>query len=80
MFDRIDHPARGRSGGHDGQPGRVCLDDGTSMKAKGRQGLPAGRRLILELPGGGGFGTPEERDPAASARDIVMGYVGQGSV
>jgi N-methylhydantoinase B len=36
--------------------------------------------LVLELPGGGGFGAPEERDPTASARDIVMGYVSQGSV
>ena len=80
MFDRIDHPARGRAGGHDGQPGRVHLDDGTPMKAKGRQRLPVGRRLVLELPGGGGFGAPQERDPQANARDVVMGYVDQGSV
>jgi N-methylhydantoinase B len=80
MFDRIDHPARGRSGGHDGHAGTVRLDDGTPMKAKGRQQLPARRRLILELPGGGGFGAPEERDSTASARDIVMGYVSEGSV
>ena len=80
MFDRIDYPARGRAGGHDGQPGRVHLDDGTPMKAKGRQRLPVGRRLVLELPGGGGFGAPEERDAQANTRDFVMGYVDQGSV
>ena len=31
MFDRIDHPARGRDGGHDGEPGSVMLDDGTRI-------------------------------------------------
>lgn len=75
MFDRIDHPARGRAGGQDGVPGRVRLDDGTAMRAKGRQKVPHGRRLVLELPGGGGFGPPQERDPAATARDVERGYL-----
>jgi N-methylhydantoinase B len=75
MFDRIDHPARGRHGGSPGSPGAVRLDDGTKMRAKGRQTLPHGRRLVLELPGGGGFGPPEKRDPEASARDVDLGYV-----
>ena len=78
MFDRIDHPAGGRDGGHSGAPGVVRLDDGTQMKAKGRQMLPAGRRLVLELPGGGGFGAPQDRDSAATARDIELGYVSAG--
>jgi N-methylhydantoinase B len=75
MFDRIDNPARGRAGGGDGAPGTVHLDDGTRMKAKGRQKLPHGRRLVLELPGGGGYGAPETREPAASARDLALGYI-----
>jgi N-methylhydantoinase B/oxoprolinase/acetone carboxylase alpha subunit len=29
----------------------------------------------MELPGGGGFGPPEKRDPQASARDVDLGYV-----
>ena len=75
MFDRVDNPARGRAGGADGAPGRVRLDDGTPFSAKGKQTVAAGRRLILELPGGGGFGDPAERDPAAIADDTAQGYV-----
>lgn len=75
MFDRIDHPARGRAGGGDGAPGRVSLDDGTALAGKGRQFVPPGRRLVLELPGGGGYGPPEERDEALSAADRAAGIV-----
>ncbi len=75
MFDRVDNPARGRAGGADGSPGRVYLDDGTPFASKGRHTVPSGRRLVLELPGGGGFGDPAERDPAAAANDRCQGYV-----
>ena len=75
MFDRVDHPARGRAGGRNGAPGAVRLDDDTPFGSKGKQTVPAGRRLILELPGGGGFGDPSERDPAAAANDVAQGYV-----
>lgn len=75
MFDRIGHPARGRAGGGDGAPGAVYLDDGTIFSGKGKQTIPADRRLILELPGGGGFGDPAERDPEAIADDRAQGYV-----
>ena len=37
--------------------------------------LEAGRRLRLETPGGGGWGDPSARDPAAAARDRRLGYV-----
>ena len=60
MWDRIDHPARGRAGGADGAAGRASLDDGTRLKGKGRQLIPNGRRLVMELPGGGGYGTPDD--------------------
>ncbi len=75
MFDRIDHPARGRHGGGDGAPGKVYLDDGTPFAGKGRQVVPEGRRLILELPGGGGHGDPADRDPEAVENDHTQGYV-----
>ena len=75
MFDRVDHPARGRNGGHDGSPGAVYLDDGTPFPTKGRETVPADRRIVLELPGGGGFGDPADRDPAATANDRAQGYV-----
>jgi N-methylhydantoinase B len=75
MFDRVLNPARGRAGGADGATGAVYLDDGTPFPTKGKQLVPANRRLILELPGGGGFGDPAERDPAAVANDRAQGYV-----
>jgi N-methylhydantoinase B len=75
MFDRVQHPPRGRAGGKNGAAGAVLLDDGTVLAAKGRQHVPAGRRLILQLPGGGGYGPVEDRDPEAAARDIANDYV-----
>jgi N-methylhydantoinase B len=75
MFDRVDNPARGRDGGGDGAPGEVELDDGTPFATKGKQTVPAGRRLVMHLPGGGGFGDPAERDAAAVADDRLQGYV-----
>ena len=75
MFDRVNHPARGRDGGEDGAVGVVELDDGTKLRPKGWQHVPAGRRLILEAPGGGGFGPPSARSAADHAADIKAGYV-----
>lgn len=75
MFDRVRHPPRGRNGGEDGKPGSVRLDDGTALKPKGWQHVPAGRRLILELPGGGGYGDPSRRSPDARVQDKSKGYV-----
>ena len=74
MFDRVDHPPRGREGGENGAAGAVLLDDGTRLQTKGRQFVPAGRRLILQLPGGGGYGAPNKRDPAAVERDQDFDY------
>ncbi|MBA4352488.1 MAG: 5-oxoprolinase [Rhodobacter sp.] len=75
MFDRVNHPAKGRDGGLPGAAGCVALDDGTVLKPKGWQHVPAGRRLILHLPGGGGFGDPAQRSPADRQADRVKGYV-----
>ena len=75
MFDRVENPARGRHGGGDGAAGRVYLDDGSPFDAKGKQLVPADRRVILELPGGGGFGDPAKRDPGAAENDRIQGYV-----
>lgn len=75
MFDRVGHAAKGRNGGRDGAPGRVELDEGTRLKPKGWQHVPAGRRLILQLPGGGGFGDPARRSADARTEDAFKGYV-----
>lgn len=75
MFDRVNHPAKGRDGGADGAAGMVALDDGTKLKPKGWQHVPAGRRLVLQLPGGGGYGDPARRSNEARSEDVLKGYV-----
>jgi len=75
-FDRRHHAARGRDGGLDGALGRVVLQtDGgeTIVEGKGAIVVPPGARLQVDLPGGGGLGSPQARDPAAVARDAALG-------
>ncbi|MFK7993109.1 MAG: hydantoinase B/oxoprolinase family protein [Granulosicoccus sp.] len=75
MFDRVDHPARGRQGGSDGAATTIAQDDGTPMKGKGKQFVPHGRRVKLAFPGGAGYGKPSERDPSLVRRDLARGYI-----
>ena len=75
MFDRMEHPARGREGGLEGGRTRFTLDDGTPMKAKGKQAIPPDRAAVLDLPGGAGYGDPKDRDPDLIARDVRRGYI-----
>ena len=62
LFDRIDNPARGRDGGAAGLAGRAYLSDGTKLKGKGKQIVPPGLSLVMELPGGGGLGETDGGD------------------
>jgi N-methylhydantoinase B len=75
MFDRVDHPARGRDGGGPGAAGWVGLASGARLRAKGHQTIPAGERLRLMMPGGGGLGRARERDPMLVAADVRDGLV-----
>ncbi len=75
MFDRVDHPARGRQGGGNGAAMRIQRDDGTTMQGKGKQFVPAGRKVMLAMPGGAGYGDSKERDPEFIKRDLERGYV-----
>lgn len=75
MFDRVDHPARGRQGGHNGAPTTIARDDGVAMQGKGKQFVPNGRRVKLEFSGGAGYGDPSERDPELVKRDFARGYI-----
>jgi N-methylhydantoinase B len=73
-YERTVHHARGRAGGGPGALGRLHLaGSGEPVKPLGRSRVPAGERLILEFPGGGGFGDPAERDPQAQERDRRSG-------
>lgn len=74
-FERIHHPARGRDGGQAGAAGKVSLASGRPIRPKGRQTVPPGDRIRLELPGGGGFGAPEARNAARVAEDALDGLI-----
>ncbi|MEM5346107.1 hydantoinase B/oxoprolinase family protein [Paraburkholderia azotifigens] len=74
-FDRIDHPARGRSGGEAGRAGELSLSSGPTLPGKGALVIKAHERLIVKTPGGGGYGKPSERDVEASVMDRLIGYI-----
>ena len=75
MFDRVDHPARGRRGGGAGAPTTIAQDDGTKMRGKGKQFVPHDRRVMLAFPGGAGYGDAADRDPDLVKRDLARGYI-----
>ena len=75
MFDRVDHPARGRQGGENGAPTTIIQDDGAKMHGKGKQFVAHGRRVVLAFPGGAGYGPVSERDPKLVKRDLARGYI-----
>ena len=79
IFDRVGHAPRGRDGGGDGAAGLVHLKSGATLRTKGYQVIPAGDRLVLELPGGGGMGPATQCDPALVARDVRDGLVSPDS-
>lgn len=70
VFERIKHPPRGRDGGAEGAGGRLTLTNGETLKGKGFQVIPRHERLVVEMPGGGGFGDPAVRDPELVRQDV----------
>ncbi|MBI1778422.1 MAG: hydantoinase B/oxoprolinase family protein [Proteobacteria bacterium] len=74
-FDRIRFPPRGRNGGHSGGVGAARLGSGAALATKATHVVPAGDRLVVELPGGGGLGEPTERPPERVKADIAAGLV-----
>jgi N-methylhydantoinase B len=80
MFDRIQHPARGRQGGGDGAPGSVYVRHAQGrdmLRGKGRDEVPAGAVLVMETPGGGGMGDVARRDPERVRDDLEAGLISE---
>ena len=75
MFDRVEHPARGRRGGGAGAPTTISQDDGSVMNGKGKQFVAHGRRVVMAFPGGAGYGDPSERSVELVKRDLARGYI-----
>ena len=79
--ERGRFPPRGVVGGGDGATNRFLyprdgemVEPPMTSKLHGAK-LKRGERVRLETPGGGGYGPPDERDPALVQRDKALGYV-----
>jgi len=66
--------AQGLFGGLPGRPTVITLD-GESIPDKALIDFPPQSVLVVESAGGGGFGPAGQRDPAATDRDLLEGYV-----
>ncbi len=75
LSDRMRFPAQGYAGGGPGALAAFRTSDGGTANPKTTQLLPAGTRFTLELPGGGGFHDPAERDRDAVDEDVAEGLV-----
>src|SRR5207247_7966481 len=72
-------PGQGREGGSPGRKGKAQLGSGPQLKDKGNHVVPAGDSLILELPGGGGFGPAQSRSSEAIKSDIAAELVSRAA-
>jgi N-methylhydantoinase B len=78
-FDRFTLAPYGLQGGGPGATGRLLLkrNDGTVAQLRSKVSdldLARGDTIRIETSGGGGYGPPAERDPAAIAADLAHGY------
>lgn len=75
-LERVDNPAAGRAGGLPGRAGKITVsgrDEYVPGKCELR--VEANERLILETPGGGGYGDPDKRSNQAQQRDRRAGWI-----
>ena len=74
LCDRTVHPAAGFLGGRPGARGAVLIDGVAPANPKAEQLVPPGALVEVRLPGGGGYGSPSDRDPELIARDVLEAY------
>ena len=78
-YDKSRFPPGGVAGGGAGSGARFVIRLGTAQQyvtpSSGRYEMAAGERFLMQSAGGGGYGDPARRAPAALARDLAEGYV-----
>jgi N-methylhydantoinase B len=74
MVDRIHYPGLGLEGGQPGARGEMLVD-GEAVPAKTLRWLEPEARVQLNLPGGGGYGSPFARAVERVLDDVVKGFV-----
>lgn len=75
LGDRLRHPAPGMAGGGAGAPGGFELAGAAVDDPKLSHTVPAGAEIVLDLPGGGGFGPADQRSPELIEADLREGLV-----
>jgi len=78
-FERLNHGPAGRQGGQPGSAGRVSIGTHTTITDKGTYEIPAGDTLVIQTPGGGGFGDPSKRHPDSVQKDLSHGMISSES-
>lgn len=78
-FERLRWGPQGRQGGQRGADGKVAISDGTQITDKGMYTVPSGEPVIVQTPGGGGFGNPAQRDSKAARQDLSDGSISKGA-
>jgi len=75
-FERVVYPPRGRLGGKAGAAGKVeLISSGKNLPPKAHSSVPAGERLRISMPGGGGYGDPMKRPAGKVTDDVRRGLV-----
>jgi len=77
-LDRLQHPAQGVAGGAAGTPSFVQVNSKPVHPKRTLQLMP-GDVYSVRCAGGGGYGDPTERDPAAVLKDVQGGVVSSAS-
>ncbi len=75
LCDHLQAGPAGYRGGGSGSRGALHTANGQALEPKVSQVLAAGTRVVLELPGGGGFHDPAGRDPGRHAEDAADGLL-----
>lgn len=78
-IEQTKSPAWGVDGGNEALPNDMFISAGLPHERRiGKVSgwvLPAGERLLIQTGGGGGWGSPLDRDPSLVLRDVIGGYV-----
>jgi N-methylhydantoinase B len=75
MIDRTQFAAQGLEGGQAGALGEFMADEAKPLPPKTVLWFEPNTRVHLNLPGGGGYGHPFERDPQRVLEDVIQGYL-----
>lgn len=73
LTDRQKHAPRGLMGGGEGAKGRVTLESGKPILSKGLTVVQPGDCIVIQTPGGAGYGPPGERDVELFERERSEG-------